>query len=118
MSALPPENRLLAALPPAEFDRLTARMTEVTFGQRDLVYRAGGPIGHVYFPVTGVLSAIVLMEEGGSAEVAGIGAEGMTGVSTFLGNDRSHEEVVCQIYPSRCRRLPAAEFVAEVHRGG
>ena len=118
MSAPPPENRLLAALPPAEFARLAARMTDVTFGHKDLVYRAGGPIESVYFPVTGVLSAVVVMGEGASAEVAGIGREGMTGVSACLGNDRSHEEVDCQVPPCRCRRLPAAEFAAEVETCG
>lgn len=118
MSATPPENQLLAALPPAESARLTARMTEVTFGYKDVIYRAGGPIEHVYFPLTGVTSSIVIMAEGASAEVAGIGREGMLGVSTFLGNDRSHEEVVCQVPPCRCRKMRAADFAAEVEAGG
>jgi CRP-like cAMP-binding protein len=118
MSTPQPENRLLSALPPADFTRLAARMADVTFEHKGVVYRAGGPMDHVYFPRTGVLSAIVVMEDGGSAEVAGIGSEGMAGVSTFLGNDRSREEVVCQVPPCPCRRMPAAEFVAEVAKGG
>lgn len=108
------ENRLLAALPRADFDRMTARMTEVTFGHGDLLYRAGGPIDYVYFPRTGLTSAVVVMESGASAEVAGVGREGVVGVSAFFGNDRSHEQVFCQVPPCVCRRLPAAEFVAEM----
>lgn len=118
MSIPQSENRLLAALPPPEYARLTARMSDATFGYRDVVYRAGGPIDHVYFPRGGVLSCVVLMEDGGTAEVAGVGREGMVGVSAFLGADRSQEQVFCQIPPCECRRMPAAEFAAEVARGG
>ena len=39
MSTPRPGNRLLSALPHAEFARLTARMTDVTLGQKDLLYR-------------------------------------------------------------------------------
>src|SRR4051794_33826366 len=107
-----PENRLLAALPPADFARLTARMTDITLGHKDVLYRAGGPLDFVYFPRSGVISAVVVMEDGATAEVAVIGSEGMIGVSAFLGATRSTEQVFCQVHPSECRRLPAAEFVA------
>jgi CRP-like cAMP-binding protein len=118
MSTLLPENRLLAALPGPDFDRLTARMTDVTLEHKDLVYRAGGPIGYVHFPRSGVLSAVVVMEEGATAEVAAIGREGMAGASTFLGADRSQEQVFCQVAPCECRRMSAAEFAAEVNKSG
>lgn len=113
-----PENRLLATLPPAEFVRLTAKMTDVTFQVRDVVYRAAGPIGHVYFPRTGTLSYLVIMADGSTAEVTSVGREGMAGAMLFLGEDRSPEEVICQVAPCHCRRMRAAEFVAEVEAGG
>ncbi len=118
MPPLLPENRLLSALPAADFDRLTARMTDVTLGHKDLVYRPGGPLDYIYFPRSGVLSAVVVMQDGATAEVALIGNEGMTGVSTFLGATHSAEQVFCQVPPSDCRKLPAAEFAAEVAKGG
>jgi CRP-like cAMP-binding protein len=93
-------------------------MTDVTLGHKELVYRAGGPIDYVYFPRTGMLSAVVVMEDGGSAEVSVIGSEGMAGVSTALGADRSQEQVFCQMGPCACRKMPAAEFAAEVNKGG
>ena len=113
-----PENRLLAALPPDDFARLVARTTEVTFEHRDNAYRVGGPLDYVYFPRTGVMSSVVIMLDGSTAEIVATGAEGMLGLSTFLGATRSFEEVFCQIPPCVCRRLPAEEFVAEVARGG
>ena len=114
----PPENRLLAALPPDDYARLTARMTEVTFPHKGTAYRAGGALDAVYFPRVGVMSSVVIMLDGATAEVAAIGAEGMLGFSAFLGVTRSVEEVFCQIPPCTCARLPTEEFVAEVGRGG
>jgi CRP-like cAMP-binding protein len=85
MSNSEPENRLLAALPRADFLRLTAGMSEVIFETKETAYRAGGPINYVYFPRTGVLSAVVVMRDGASAEVGLIGNEGVAGVAAFLG---------------------------------
>ena len=113
-----PENRLLSSLPPHEFARLTARMTDVTLGHKEVQYLPGGPIEHVYFPRSGVLSATVVMADGQTAEVAVIGREGMAGVSAFLGATRSPEPVFCQIAPCERRRWAAAEFAAEVAKGG
>lgn len=118
MSTAPSENRLLAALHAAEAARLTARMTDVTFGHKDVVYRAGGPIECVYFPRGGMLSSVVVMDDGASAEVAGIGREGMVGASVLFGALRSHERVLCQIAPCPCRRMAAAEFPTEAGRVG
>jgi CRP-like cAMP-binding protein len=113
-----PENRLLSSLPPAEFARLTAGMTDVTFALKDVLYRSGGGIDHVYFPRSGVLSFLLVMLDGAAAEVATVGFEGMAGAALFLGEDRSPEEVVCQVAPSLCRRMRGADFVAEVDKAG
>ncbi len=114
----PSENRLLSALPPQDYARLTARMTDVTFEHRGNAYRPGAALDAVYFPRCGVMSSVMILLDGSTAEVAATGGEGMLGYSTFLGATRSVEDVFCQIPPCVCRRLPAAEFVAEVARGG
>jgi CRP-like cAMP-binding protein len=113
-----PENRLLSSLPPSEFDRLTIRMTDITLGHKDLVYRAGGPIEHVYFPRSGVVSSVVIMADGTSAEVAATGREGMCGASVLLGATTSQQQVFCQVIPCECRRMPATEFAAEGAKAG
>ena len=114
----PSENRLLSALLPHDYARLVARMTDVTFEHRGSAYRSGGPLDAAYFPRSGVMSSVMIMLDGSTAEVAATGAEGMLGSAAFLGATRSVEEVFCQIPPCVCRRLPAADFVAEVARGG
>jgi CRP-like cAMP-binding protein len=112
-----PENRLLAALPRPDFDRLTARMDDVSFATRDMAYRANGPIPHVYFPRSGMLSMVIVLEGGKTSEVGVIGNEGMAGTPVFLGADRSPTQVFCQI-PCEARRMPVAAFREEVGRDG
>jgi CRP-like cAMP-binding protein len=113
-----PENRLLAALPRAEFDRLTARMKNMTFAVRDVLYQSHGPIPHVYFPRTGVVSMVITAEEGGMIEVGTVGREGMAGVPAILGGDRSATHTVWQVGPCEARRMPVAAFREEVQRDG
>jgi CRP-like cAMP-binding protein len=113
-----PENRLLSTLPQADLTRLLARMANVTFGHRELLYQAGGPIDYVYFPLSGVLSAVIVMADGQSAETAATGREGMVGAAAFLGALNSTEQVFCQVHPAECRKFPAVEFAKEVARGG
>ena len=112
-----PENRLLAALPPAVFDRLTARMDDVVLASGTSLYRANGPIRHVYFPRSGMISMVVIMENGGTSEVGVVGNEGMAGVPAFLGADRSPTEVFCQV-PGEAAGLPVAAFKEEVRPDG
>ena len=111
-----PENRLIAALPEAEVTRLTARMTDITFGHKDVLYRPGLPIDYVYFPRSGVLSAVVSMSDGASVEVAAIGREGMIGASVALGGRVSAEHVFCQVHPAECLRMSVEEFAGEIRR--
>jgi CRP-like cAMP-binding protein len=114
---VPEENRLLAALPKKEYDRLLPHLEDVSFTPKEVVYRAHGPIDYVCFPTDGVFSMIVIMEDGSSLEVATVGNEGMLGISAFLGGDRSHAQVVCQI-PGRSLRMRLGPFQEEVQRCG
>jgi CRP-like cAMP-binding protein len=92
-------------------------MDDVALAIRDTLYRANGPIRHVYFPRSGLISMVIIMKDGGTSEVGVVGNEGMAGVPAFLEADRSPTEVFCQI-PGECRRLPAAAFKEEIWRDG
>jgi CRP-like cAMP-binding protein len=112
-----PENRILSALPPEDYARLVPRMDDVRLAQGDLIYRANSRLDYIYFPRSGILSAIVIMADGRTIEVGAMGREGMAGMIAVLGAERSPEEVICQA-TSTCRRMPAAAFAAEVARAG
>jgi CRP-like cAMP-binding protein len=112
------ENRLLAALPAAVADRLLAGAAEVTFRRGDVVYRANGPVRHVYFPRSGILSVVIDMADGGTVEVGTVGPEGMVGLPAFHGAETSPARVYCQVPPCACVRVAADVFRAEAERPG
>lgn len=109
------ENALLSALAPEERDRL--RLERVSMAVRDAVYEPSGPIEHVYFPLSGVFSLIVVMSDTMSVEAAIVGNEGMVGLPVFLGANTSPHRAFCQI-PGECLRTRAIDFRAEVARCG
>lgn len=113
-----PENGLLATLPPADRDRLARHSNEVTLARGDVVYRANGPIEHVYFPRAGILSMVIDMEDGGTVEVGTIGREGMAGLPAFHGAGSSPARIYCQVPPCVCRRVPVDVFRVEAIRPG
>ena len=107
------ENHILAALPRDEYERLLSLSDTVSHSLRSLMYQANGPINHVYFPTSGVLSLIVIMADGGSVEVGTVGNEGFLGTPILLGADRSPTQVFCQV-PGASRRMRAAVFIDEI----
>lgn len=62
----------------------------------DTVYEPGGQLQHVYFPTTAIVSLLYVMESGASAEIAGVGNEGIVGISLFMGGDSTPSSAVVQ----------------------
>ncbi len=110
------ENRLLVALPRDEHARLLPHLERVSLPLRDILYEANGPIAHVFFPLHGVVS-LVIMDGGFSLEVGIIGNEGLVGTPVFLGSDRSPTQAIAQI-PGEALRMEAKVFQKEMGRGG
>ncbi|SIO44263.1 transcriptional regulator, Crp/Fnr family [Singulisphaera sp. GP187] len=111
------ENRLLAALPPDEYARILDQAELKSLKLRDILHRAGGPLEHVYFARSGVLSRILIMLDGRAAEVSLVGNMGMVGLTAYLGADTCLTHVICQI-PAEVLRVPALAFATEVRRAG
>jgi CRP-like cAMP-binding protein len=107
--ALPPRNRLLAALPAADLARLWPRLEPVALALRQTVHAAGEPITHVYFIETGWLSMLVALQDGEGAEVGLVGREGMAGLPVLLGADFDDIEAMVQA-PGTALRLTQAAF--------
>lgn len=84
-AVLPPtENRLLAALPRAEYERIVPHLERVELPQGKVLFEAGDHIRHAHFPVRGVVSLLSMTEEGETVEIAMAGSEGMVGVPLVL----------------------------------
>jgi CRP-like cAMP-binding protein len=92
----PNQNHLLAAMPDSEFERLAPHLTLVQMQLGDVLYESGGKLRHIYFPTTSIVSLHCLLENGGSSEIAGVGHEGVLGVSLFLGGETTPSRAVVQ----------------------
>ena len=93
-------------LPPASREQLLAVAQRVPLEfPRVLVYY-GDPFAHAYFPLSGVLSLLVVMREGEGAEAAAIGFEGMVGAPLVLGGEASPHQVTVQV-SGEAWRVPA-----------
>ena len=84
----PLQNRLLAALPTLDYNRIAQHLRVQTSVTGDMLHEQGRRIDDVYFPNGGVFSVTTRMRDGSLVEVATVGREGMLGVGAFLG-DRS-----------------------------
>jgi CRP-like cAMP-binding protein len=84
----PLRNRLLAALPALEYNRIARHLRVQTRAAGDTLHEQGRRIDNVYFPNGGVFSVTTRMRDGSLVEIATVGREGMLGVGVFLG-DRS-----------------------------
>jgi CRP-like cAMP-binding protein len=113
----PLDNHLLAALPAPDFARLAPHLERVSMPLGEMVYEPGGRLQHVYFPTTAIVSLHYTCENGASAEIAGVGNEGMVGVSLFMGGNTTPSSAVVQT-GGYGYRLASELLVAEFNRGG
>ncbi|MDZ4879156.1 MAG: hypothetical protein CLLPBCKN_008594 [Chroococcidiopsis cubana SAG 39.79] len=111
------ENRLLAALPTAEYQRLLANLELVELQLKQVLYAADGPITHVYFPHHSITSLIYTFEDGLTNEVGVVGNEGMVGLPVILGGNTTTTSAIVQV-ANGATRMGAAQFKAEFNRGG
>jgi CRP-like cAMP-binding protein len=113
----PSQNHLLAALPAAEFGRLAAHLELVPMRLGEILYEPGGQLQHAFFPTTSIVSLHYVMASGASAEAAGVGNEGVVGISLFMGGDTTPSSAVVQT-AGHAYRLESRVLKQEFHRGG
>src|SRR5438105_7140650 len=80
----PYKNRILAAVPQEELDRLFANLQPVSLPLKHLIYRIGAPLDDIYFIEEGVASVLTSMANGSTIEVGMIGSEGIVGAAALL----------------------------------
>ena len=113
----PSQNHILAALPTAEFEPLAAHLELVPLALGEILYEPGGQLQHAYFPTTAIVSLHYVMESGASAETAGVGNEGVVGISLFMGGDTTPSSAVVQT-AGHAYRLERRLLKQEFNRGG
>src|SRR5712664_2516194 len=113
----PKDNRLLAALPDADYQALLPFLERVPMPLGQSVYESGGPQGYVYFPVSCIVSLLYVLEDGDSAEIAVTGSEGLVGIALFMGGETTPSRAVVQS-AGNGYRLRASVLKKEFERGG
>jgi len=90
-------NRLLASLSHDTAARLVQQSRLVSLAQGKKLFEPGDPIDTVYFPETGMISAMIVTGEGDLQHVLPIGREGALGVQRGFGQRRSFTRAIVQV---------------------
>src|SRR6478752_7336096 len=116
-SLSPTDNRLLAALSPADLDALLPSLEPMQMALGQALYESGGAQGYVYFPTSSIVSLLYVLENGSSAEIAVTGCEGLVGIALFMGGETTPSRAVVQS-AGEGFRLKASVLKEQFQRGG
>jgi CRP-like cAMP-binding protein len=116
-ASIPRNNRLLAALPDAEWQRWREHLEAVDMPLGQVLYESGATLTHVYFPTTAIVSLLYVMDNGASAEIAVVGKEGIVGISLFMGGESTPSRAVVQS-AGQGFRMKSAAMKDEFNRAG
>jgi len=113
----PKQNHLLAALPTETFARIAPYLELIALPLGDVLYESGDQLQHVYFLTSAIVSLNYLMENGASAEIAGVGNEGVLGVSILMGGNTTTSRASVHT-AGHGYRLKRQVMMTEFNRGG
>ena len=106
---------MLAAIPAEEYEGLRRLLEPYPLRTRETLEEAGDAPDYVYFPSSGIISVLTVLENGMMIEFATIGREGTTGVPIFLGTGTSNMALISQL-PGEALRMRSEDFLREVDR--
>jgi CRP-like cAMP-binding protein len=113
----PQQNYLLAALPPAERERLYPHLELISMPLGRVLYESGDTLLHVYFPLDSIVSLLYVMENGASAEISVVGNDGLIGLALFMGGETTPSRAVVQS-AGYAYQLSGQQLKDEFHRNG
>jgi CRP-like cAMP-binding protein len=96
-------NRLLAALPRAEVERLAPALERVTLQRKTVLYDVGDDVRYAYFVLNGMISLLSVTSEDEAIEAGAIGSEGLVGIPTVLPDKRAPLRTTVQVSGSALR---------------
>jgi CRP-like cAMP-binding protein len=111
-------NQLLDALEPASRKRIEPHLEPIKHRLGHVVWEAGGLLKHAYFPQSGVLSLLTVLENGSAIETANIGREGAFGLFAAMYSRVSFNRCLVQLEGSMVRcpiELLRSEFERSEH---
>lgn len=90
-------NGILDALPRPEYHRLEGEWERVRVPEKELICNGSVALRHAYFPLSGVMSVVVVMADGALIEAAAVGREGMLGLPLLVSGSTCLQSVVQQV---------------------
>ena len=91
----PYKNRVLAALPKPEIERLKPHLSRMRLNVRAELL--DGKADYAYFLEDGLASVVLPMQDGSTVEVGVIGKDGVVGLPVLLGADRMPGKTFIQV---------------------
>ena len=113
----PSQNKLLAALPTADFEPLAQHLELVPMALGAMVYEPDQQLQHAYFPTTAIVSLHYVTASGASAEAASVGQDGVVGISLFMGGETTASSALVQT-AGHAYRLERRWLMQEFIRAG
>lgn len=110
-----PENRLLAALPRAEYLRLLPHLKLIHLPPRKILYDIGEVVRYAYFPRGGMISLLSSTDDGRTVEVGMIGNEGVAGIAVILRTRTEPCQMMVQL-PGNAMRISSDVLREEFER--
>ena len=104
-----PRNRLLLALPSAALKQLMPALEPIRCQREQVLMDADSSLDRVFFPDSGVVSAVAVYADGSIIEMATIGREGCTAVQAVFGAKNSSARFLVQI-PGDAAKMSRAAF--------
>lgn len=89
-------NRLLSALPEAEWAVLRSHTDTVSLPMGKILANPGDKVTQCYFPTKGMISLLSVTEQGETIEVAYTGREGMAGIAAAVGGSEVLYQMLVQ----------------------
>ena len=114
---VPEQNYLLAALSPAERERVFPHLRLVPLPLGKVLYESGDELEYVYFPTDSIVSLLYVLESGASAEISVVGHEGLIGIALFMGGGTTPSRAIVQS-AGHAYRLAGQRLKDEFHRSG
>ncbi len=93
----PVSNIILLSVSDSDYRSLRPHLEYVSLPNHLVLHEAGGKLEFVYFPNRGLISLVVVMKDGRTAEAGIVGNEGFTGTLAAVGLSRSPLQAVVQI---------------------
>jgi CRP-like cAMP-binding protein len=110
-------NRLLASLPPEEYERLSPHLKLVRLIPGKILYNAGEFVRHAYFPMGGMICLLSTTADGRTIEVGMIGSEGMSGIPIILKSSVAPYQIMVQL-AGNAVVIEGDKLKEEFQRGG